>query len=269
MRPHLPTAERVVGRPGDGEVDADEHPDGQGEERHEDDRSGDGFVATDHLHPVADDDHLDDPQQREGEPAESGESEELRIGPRLESGEHRQQHDVEDARGQVGLDAEPGDGDDSPHRGGQLRPVDAEGDPAHHRIGHTGLIPHEPGEGEQEEQQSGTDEESYEDLPGTEAEGEESEREPVVAQGVHVVGPQGEDAVGSPAAPLLAGRGEVRIVEARTDAMRRQLFGAGPQSRGHRGLRGFGLPHAVHSLDPVTAELGYQTSKHSSPGPIV
>ena len=96
---------------------------------------------------------------------------------------------------------------------GICAPVDAEADAAHHRERDAGLVAHEAGEVQQAEQQDGADAQGQQNLPAAEAQGKQSDGEGVVAEAVHVVGPQGEDAVGGPAATLRLGRGEVLVVE--------------------------------------------------------
>src|SRR5699024_2996012 len=151
---------------------------------------------------------------------------------------------------QIGPNAEPGDRDDAACRRGQLSSVDAKGDAAHHRVGYTGLVPHEAGESEKKKQQSGTHEERNEDLPSTEAKGEESKCETVIAQRMYVVGPESEDAICCPAPPLSSARSEVRIVETRADPVGGQLFLARPQPLGCGLIRSLGFPHSAHYANP-------------------
>ncbi|MDQ0728024.1 hypothetical protein QFZ21_003024 [Microbacterium sp. W4I20] len=218
LEPERTAAERLVVRPGDLEVGLHQHPHGEADEGGEDDGTGEGLVLADHLHAVADDDRLHDPQDEEGDPAERRQPEEgavLQSSGTRDEGDH---DDLQHLRGEVGLDAEPGDRDATTEESGDLGTVDAEADAAHHREGHAGLLAHEPGEGEQEEQEEGAEGEGAEDRPAAHAEREQADRPDVVAEAVHVVRPEREDAVRAPL-PALAGRGsEVAVVQARADA---------------------------------------------------
>ena len=102
--------------------------------------------------------------------------------------------------------------------------MDAEGDAAHHRVGQAGLLAHVAGQVHQSVDHQRAQGQRGEDLRAAHAEGEEADGEGVVGDVVHVVGPQREQAVASPAAPFGLGRGEIGAVQAR--AQRRQ-FGAG------------------------------------------
>ena len=76
---------------------------------------------------------------------------------------------------------------------------------------------HEPGEAEQHKEEGRPDGQGRQDLPAAEAQGKESDGERVVPEAVHVVRPQGEDAVPGPAAPLPLGGCEVGVVKAGAD----------------------------------------------------
>ena len=146
--------------------------------------------------------------------------EERGLGQRLGGREQGDDQDVADQGGEVGLDAEPHDRDAATDQGRDLGAADAEADPAHDREGDTGLVAHEPGQAQQDEEEGGPDAEREQDLPGAQAQGEQPHRERVVSEAVHVVGPEREEVVRAPLAPLTLGRGEVVVVEARIDPAR-------------------------------------------------
>ena len=132
----------------------------------------------------------------------------------LQGREQGDQQHAQHQGGQVGLDAEPDDGDAAADQGRDLGAVDAEADAAHHREGDAGLDAHEAGKAQQDEEQHGADAEGQQDLPAAKAQREQADGEGVVAQAVHVVGPQGEDVVAGPAAARHLGGGEVLVVQA-------------------------------------------------------
>ncbi|MNM60714.1 hypothetical protein D3C81_720040 [compost metagenome] len=136
------------------------------------------------------------------------------------SEQHPQHH-----RGQVGLDTEPGDGDDRTDQRRNLRAMDAEGDTADDREGDAGLLPHVAGEVHEEVHQRRADRQRQENLPATQAEGEQPHGERVVGDVVHIVGPQREDAVAAPAAAFDARRGEVAVMQARAQGKFRLAAG--------------------------------------------
>ena len=222
-----PPVERVRRLPAQLAARAEEHPRGQRDEGHQDDRAGERLVLADALHAVAGDDHLDDPERGEADPAEHRQAEEVLLRQRFQARHQGDQQHVADQRGQVGLDAEPDDGHAAADQRRDLRAAGAEADPAHHRERHAGLDAHVAGQGEQDEQERRAETERGEDLPGAQPEGEQADREGVVAEAVHVVGPQREDVVRAPGAALLLGRGQVPVVEAGIDAGRHGLVERG------------------------------------------
>lgn len=224
--PHLAPGQGARRGPGD-PSGLGEHPDGQGQHGDQDDRAGERLVLADHLHPEADDDHLHHPQDQEGDPAQGGQAEDGVGVQGLQAGGERDDEYPQHHGGEVGLDAEPDHGHATADHGGDLRAVDPEGDPAQHRERDAQPLPHEAGEVEQGEEQGGAEQEHQHDLPAPEPEGEQPDREGVVAQGVHVVGPEREDAVGVPGATPPGGRGQVAVVEPGADAERDRGGGAG------------------------------------------
>lgn len=224
LQPHLRTAHGVAAGPGDGGAGAQVHPGGEGGDGEQDHRSGEGFVATHHLHAVGEDQQLHAPDGDEGRPAQARQAEDRILVVGREARPDRRQQDAQDDRGEIGLDAEPGDGDHRADQRGKLRAMDAEGDPAHHRVGQAGLLAHVAGQVHQPVDHQRAQGQRGEDLRAAHAEGEEADGEGVVGDVVHVVGPQREQAVASPATPFGLARGEVGAVQAR--AQRRQ-FAAG------------------------------------------
>ncbi len=160
----------------------------------------------------------------EGRPAQARQPEDGVLVVGCEPRPDRRQQHAQDDGGEIGLDAEPGDGDHRADQRGELRAVDAEGDAAHHRVGQPGLLAHVAGQVHQPVNHQRAQGQRGEDLRTAHAEGEEADGEGVVGDVVHIVGPQREQAVASPAAPFGLGRGEIGAVQAR--AQRRQ-FGAG------------------------------------------
>ncbi|MND77540.1 hypothetical protein D3C80_692240 [compost metagenome] len=128
-------------------------------------------------------------------------------------GRHRHQQHPQHHRGQVGLDAEPGDGDHRADDGRQLRTVDAETHAADHRERHPGFLPHVTREVHEEVHQHGTDAQCREHLPAGQAEGEQAHGEGIVGDVVHIVGPQGKNAVTAPAPAFSLGRRKVGVVQ--------------------------------------------------------
>lgn len=142
------------------------------------------------------------------------------------SGEQHAQHH----RSQVGLDAEPGDGDDRTNQRRNLRTMDAEGDAADDREWYAGLLPHVAGQVHEEVHQRRADGQRQQDLPATQAEGEQAHGERVVGDVVHIIGPQRKDAVAAPAATFDARRREVAVMQARAQGEFR--LAAGESGRG-------------------------------------
>ncbi|MNR03626.1 hypothetical protein D3C85_1195290 [compost metagenome] len=134
----------------------------------------------------------------------------IRGQARGDSGQQHAQHH----RGQVSLDAEPGDGDHCTDQGRDLRPVDTKADTAHHRERHPGLLPHVPGKVHEQVHQQCTDGQRQHDLPAAQAQGIEAHGEGVVGDVVNVIGPQGEKAVIPPAPTFGLGRRQVLVMQA-------------------------------------------------------
>ncbi|MNV59324.1 hypothetical protein D3C71_1517390 [compost metagenome] len=87
-----------------------------------------------------------------------------------EAGVDGGQQDAEYHRGQVRLDAEPGDGDDGADQGRNLRAVDAETDPADDRKRHAGFLPHVARQVHEAIHQRRADAQGEENLPATQSE---------------------------------------------------------------------------------------------------
>ncbi|MCY1357133.1 hypothetical protein D9M69_436140 [compost metagenome] len=149
---------------------------------------------------------MHDPDAEEAGPAQAREAEDgvLVVARQLRRDRHQQhpQHD----RGEVGLDAEPGDGDDRANDRRQLRAAGAEAHAADHREGHAGLLPHVAGQVHEEVDQGGAYGQGRQNLPAGEAQREQAHGEGIVGDVMHIVGPEGEDAVSPPAPTLAPGR---------------------------------------------------------------
>lgn len=211
--PHLPAGQRVVAGQRDGAARLPEHPDGERGQREQDDRARQRLVLPHHFDAVHQNADLDAPQEPEGDPAEGRQAEEGVLGQMDERVVQRDQQDVQHMGREIRLDAEPRDGDGAADESRDLGAPDTEADTAHDRERDAGLLAHVPGQVEYPEEQRRADRESEQHLPGTEPEGEQACGERVVAQAVHVVGPQGEDVVAAPAAPVDLGGRQVVVVQ--------------------------------------------------------
>ncbi len=103
--------------------------------------------------------------------------------------------------------------------------MDTEGDAADDRERHAGLLPHVAGQVHEEVHQRRADGQRQQDLPATQAKGEQAHGERVVGDVVHIVGPQREDAVAAPAAAFYARRGKVAVMQARAQGKFRLAAG--------------------------------------------
>ncbi|MNP00918.1 hypothetical protein D3C76_927170 [compost metagenome] len=124
-----------------------------------------------------------------------------------------QQH-PKDHGGQVGLDAEPGDGDHGADQSGNLCPVDAETDAADDRKRHPGFLAHVARQVHEAIHQRRADAQGQENLPAAQAQGIEADGKRVVGDVVHIVGPQREDAVATPAPAFRLRWRQVLVVQA-------------------------------------------------------
>lgn len=213
LRPHRAARQRVRPRPDQLAARGIQHPARQRQEGDQDDGAGEGFVLADGFHPVAGDDHLHDPQDREADPAQHRQAQHDLLRQRRKAGHHDDQQHVQHHRGQIGLDAKPDDGDAAPDQRRDLRAAGAKTDPAHHREGHAGLLAHEAREVQQHEQEKRAEHQCGKDLPRPQPQCEQPDGKGIVAQAMHVIGPQREDVVGTPGAALLLAGCKVLVVE--------------------------------------------------------
>ncbi|MNS93063.1 hypothetical protein D3C72_1272190 [compost metagenome] len=95
--------------------------------------------------------------------------------------------------------------------------MNAETDPANDRKRHAGLLAHVAGQVHEEIHQCCADPQRQENLPAAKAQGIQPDGERVVGDVVHIVGPQREDAVATPASAFGLGWREVFIVQARAE----------------------------------------------------
>ncbi|MNP44245.1 hypothetical protein D3C76_1380980 [compost metagenome] len=95
--------------------------------------------------------------------------------------------------------------------------MDAEGDAADDRKRHAGLLAHVAGQVHEEVHQRRADPQGQQNLPAAQAQGIQADGERIVGDVVHIVGPQREDTVTTPASTLGLGRCQVLVVQARTE----------------------------------------------------
>ncbi|MCY1450392.1 hypothetical protein D9M71_671950 [compost metagenome] len=133
-------------------------------------------------------------------------------------------------RCQVGLDAEPGDGDDGTDQRRDLRAVDAEGNAADDRERYPGFLPHVTRQVHEEVHQCRADGQRQQNLPAAQAEGEQAHGERIVGDIVHIVCPQREDTVAAPATAFHTRWRQVAVMQARAENKVRLV--AGKRGRG-------------------------------------
>ena len=221
-----------------------QHPAGEHDHDRPDRRAGEALEVAHGLHALADDDHLDAPQDQEGDPAQQVHPEEPDLGERLHAGDDPHEQHLQGERREEGLDAVPGDRHDPPDERREPGPPDAPAQPADDGVGRAGVVTHEPGHAAAAEDDERAAEDAERDLDGAEAEQEQPRGEGVVADVVRVVHPQGEEAVGVPVPLLRRRRPEVVVVEPARRVLRgeRRLVDLGGCRRSARvpcGLSGF------------------------------
>ncbi|MCY1419263.1 hypothetical protein D9M71_348470 [compost metagenome] len=160
---------------------------------------------------------MHEPDRDETHPAQGRQAEDRVVVVVGEPGmDRRQQHTKDDGR-EVRLNTEPGDGDHCADQRGNLRPVNAETDPADDRKRHPGFLAHVAGQVHEEVNQRRTNPQGQQDLPAAQAQGIQADGKGVVGNVVNVVGPQGKDAVAAPASAFGLGRCQVLVVQSRTE----------------------------------------------------
>ncbi|MNG15900.1 hypothetical protein D3C84_997590 [compost metagenome] len=92
--------------------------------------------------------------------------------------------------------------------------MNAETDPADDRKRHPGFLAHVARQVHEEVHQRRANPQGQKNLPATKAQRIKTDGEGVVGDVVHVIGPQREDAVATPASPFGLGRREVFVVQA-------------------------------------------------------
>ncbi len=214
VAPHLAAGQRFADRPGDGRVGLEVHPRGEGGDGQQNHRPGKRFVAPHHFHAVGEDRQLHEPDRHETHPAQARQTEDRVVVVVGEAGMDRGQQHAKHHRGQVRLNPEPGDGDNGADQRRNLRPVDAETDPADDRKRHPGFLAHVAGQVHEAVHQRRADPQRQQNLPAAQAQGIQADGERVVGDVVHIVGPQGKDAVAAPAPTFGLGRRQVLVVQA-------------------------------------------------------
>ncbi|MNO56137.1 hypothetical protein D3C76_466460 [compost metagenome] len=189
VAPHLVAGQGRCHRPGDARVGLEVHEHrqaGHGQQNH---RAGKGLVAAHHLHAVGEDHQLHQPDRHEAHPAQARQAKDAVMVVHGQLRPHGRKQHAQHHRGQVGLDTEPGNGDDCADQRRYLRAVDTESDAADDRERYAGLLPHVAGQVHEEVHQRRADAQRQENLPAAQPQGEQPHGEGVVGDVVHIVGP--------------------------------------------------------------------------------
>ncbi|MNL29266.1 hypothetical protein D3C87_1509440 [compost metagenome] len=160
---------------------------------------------------------MHEPDRDETHPAQGRQAEDRVVVVVGEPGMDRRQQHAKDHGRKIRLNTEPGDGDNSADQRRNLRTVNAEADPADDREGHPGFLAHVARQVHEEVDQCRADPQGQQDLPAAQAKGIQADGKRVVGNVVHVVGPQGKDAVAAPASAFGLGRCQVLVVQSGTE----------------------------------------------------